>query len=94
VAISDLAMSGEPTEPGSFSVADNIRAAPAGIRFAIVRGTDDRYRTADSGLLAAGQARIDKWSVPWGGHSMSNIILAGPFVERAMRWLLAPRGQP
>lgn len=88
VAVSDLTMSGEPEEPGSFSVAENIRATPAAIRFAIVRGTDDRYRTADSALLVAGGARIDKWSVPWGGHSMSNIILAGPFVERAMRWLL------
>jgi pimeloyl-ACP methyl ester carboxylesterase len=88
VAISDLTMSGEPEEPGSFSVAENIRASSPAIRFAIVRGTDDRYRTADSALLAAGGARVDRWSVPWGGHSMSNIILAGPFVERAIGWLL------
>ncbi len=93
IAVSDLALAGEPTEPGSFSVADNIRATAPNVRFAIVRGTDDRYRTADSGLLAAGATRIDKWAVPWGGHSMSNIILAGPFVERAMSWLLAGRVQ-
>ena len=88
VAVSDLTMAGEPEEPGSFSVAANIRSAAPAIRFAIVRGTDDRYRTADSALLVAGAARIDKWSVPWGGHSMSNIMLAGPFVERALGWLL------
>ncbi len=93
VAVSDLTMSGEPEEPGSFSVAENIRAAPPAIRFAIVRGTDDRYRTADSALLVAGGARIEKWSVPWGGHSMSNIILAGPFVERALSWLLSASGR-
>jgi pimeloyl-ACP methyl ester carboxylesterase len=39
VAVSDLTMSGEPEEPGSFSVAENIRAASPAIRFAIVRGT-------------------------------------------------------
>ena len=93
VAISDLTMAGEPEEPGSFSVAENIRAASPTIRFAIVRGTDDRYRTADSALIAAGASRIDKWSVPWGGHSMSNIILAGPFVERALSWLLGASGK-
>jgi predicted alpha/beta hydrolase family esterase len=92
VAVSDLTMSGEPEEPGSFSVAENIRTAPPALRFAIVRGTDDRYRTADSALLVAGASRIDKWSVPWGGHSMSNIILAGPFVERAVSWLLSGSG--
>jgi pimeloyl-ACP methyl ester carboxylesterase len=93
VAVSDLAMSGEPEEAGSFSVAENIRAAAPAVRFAIVRGTDDRYRTADSALLVAGGARTDKWSVPWGGHSMSNIMLAGPFVERAMVWLLGASGK-
>ena len=58
------------------------------MRVAIVRGTDDRFRSVDPDLLKAGGGRIDKWSVPWGGHSMSNILLAGPFVERALAWTL------
>jgi pimeloyl-ACP methyl ester carboxylesterase len=87
--LSDIANRSAPSEPGSYSVADNIAALPAAVRVAIVRGTDDRWRAADSLLLKAGGGRIDKWSVPWGGHSMSNILLAGPFVERAVAWTLA-----
>ena len=86
--LSDIANRTAPSEPGSYSVADNIAALPAGVRVALVRGTDDRFRAADAELLKAGAGRIDKWSVPWGGHSMSNIMLAGPFVERAVAWTL------
>lgn len=85
----DIANRTAPSEPGSYSVADNIAALPAGVRVALVRGTDDRFRAIDGELLKAGAGRIDKWSVPWGGHSMSNILLAGPFVERALAWTLA-----
>jgi pimeloyl-ACP methyl ester carboxylesterase len=88
VSIADLAMSGEPTEPGSFSVADNIAALPPGERVALVRGTDDRYRSVDPEIMKAGGARIERWAVPWGGHSMRNIMLAGPFVERAVKSVL------
>lgn len=87
---SDIANRSAPSEPGSFSVAGQIAALPASVRVAIVRGTDDRFRADDDALLKAGDARIDKWSVPWGGHSMSNILLAGPFVERAVAWTLRP----
>ena len=87
--LSDVANRTAPSEPGSYSVAENIAALPVAVRVAIVRGTDDRFRAADDELLKAGGARIDKWSVPWGGHSMSNILLAGPFVERALAWTLA-----
>jgi pimeloyl-ACP methyl ester carboxylesterase len=86
--LSDIANRTAPAEPGSYSVADNIAALPASVRVAIVRGTDDRFRAADPDLLKAGAGRIDKWWVPWGGHSMSNILLAGPFVERALVWTL------
>jgi type IV secretory pathway VirJ component len=87
--LADVANRTAPSEPGSYSVAENIAALPASVRVAIVRGTDDRFRAVDDSLLKAGGARIDKWSVPWGGHSMSNILLAGPFVERALAWTLA-----
>jgi pimeloyl-ACP methyl ester carboxylesterase len=87
--LADIANTAIPTEPGSFSVAENIAALGPSVRVAIVRGTDDRFRSEDPALLNAGGTRIDKWSVPWGGHSMSNILLAGPFVERALAWTLA-----
>ena len=91
VSIADLAMSGEPTEPGSFSVAENISALPGGVRVALVRGTDDRYRSVDPELMKAGGTRMDRWPVLWGGHSMTNILLAGPFVESAVKWELQVR---
>ena len=87
--LSDIANRSAPDEPGSYSVAENIAALPPTVRVAIVRGTDDRFRAADPELLKAGGARIERWWVPWGGHSMSNILLAGPFVERAVAWTLA-----
>jgi pimeloyl-ACP methyl ester carboxylesterase len=93
VSIADLAMSGEPTEPGSFSVAENIAALAPNIRVALVRGTDDRYRSVDPELVKAGGKRMDRWAVPWGGHSMRNILLAGPFIERAISWDLQPAAE-
>ena len=86
VSIADLAMSGEPTEPGSFSVAENIASLVPAIHVSLVRGTDDRYRSVDPDLMKAGGDRMHRWAVPWGGHSMRNIFLAGPFVDRAVRW--------
>ena len=86
--LSDVANRSAPDEPGSFSVTDEITALAPGVRVALVRGTDDRFRESDAAFLRAGGTRIEKWSVPWGGHSMSNILLAGPFVERALAWTL------
>jgi pimeloyl-ACP methyl ester carboxylesterase len=91
VSIADLAMSGEPTEPGSFSVADDIAGLPGTVRVALVRGTDDRYRSVDPELMKAGGKRIERWAVPWGGHSMRNIFLAGPFIDRAVGSVLPKR---
>ena len=87
--LSDVANRSAPSEAGSYSVSENIAALPGSVRVALVRSTDDRFRAADAEFLRAGAGRIDKWSVPWGGHSMSNILLAGPFVERALAWTLA-----
>lgn len=86
--LADVANRSAPDEPGSFSVSDEITALAPGVRVALVRGTDDRFRDSDAAFLRAGGTRIEKWSVPWGGHSMSNILLAGPFIERAVAWTL------
>jgi pimeloyl-ACP methyl ester carboxylesterase len=92
VSIADLAMSGEPTEPGSFSVAENISTLAPSLRVALVRGTDDRYRSVDPELMKAGGNRMERWAVPWGGHSMRNIFLAGPFIDRAISSVMPARG--
>ena len=82
---------GDPTEPGSFSVADEIRRVPPGVRIALVRGESDRYRYADPQLIPAGGARLEHWAVPFASHSLRNLLVAGPIVENALGWTLAPR---
>jgi dienelactone hydrolase len=93
VTLSDVLDGGEPREAGSFSVAEQIAALPAPVRVALVRGQSDRYRYADSALVAAGGARIERFGVPFAGHSLKKLFLAGPAVERAMDFLL-PAGAP
>jgi hypothetical protein len=78
----------EPTEPGSFAVDSMLRAVPASVRVVIVRGDGDRYRGADSALLAArpGTRRV---GIPLAGHSMRRLLIAGPLIARAIDWAIA-----
>jgi pimeloyl-ACP methyl ester carboxylesterase len=89
--LSDRLGRGDPTEPGSFSVADVIRQVPPGVRIALVRGETDRYRDADPQLIPAGGARLQHWVVPFASHSLRNLLVAGPIVETALGWTIAPR---
>lgn len=88
VSLSDVTMTSEPTGPGSFSVADAVRAVPNAERIAIVRGVSDRYRFADSSLLSAGAPRARKFSVWFAGHSMRSLLASLPVVMRAADWLV------
>ncbi|MFL5578006.1 MAG: alpha/beta hydrolase [Gemmatimonadaceae bacterium] len=96
VTLSDLANRGDPREEGSFSVPDLVGALPRGVRVALVRGQHDAYRYADSALVAAGGARLERFPVALAGHSLKKLVLAGPAVERAMTYLVppAPSGAP
>jgi pimeloyl-ACP methyl ester carboxylesterase len=87
VSISDIMNGPEPTGPESFSVADAIAAIPAEERIAIVRGTRDDYARADSALLAAGDDRVQRFSVPFAGHSLKAIATASFETRRALAWL-------
>jgi hypothetical protein len=52
-----------------------------------VRGQQDDYRYADSAIVAAGGPRGRRYFVPFAGHSLKKLILMGPQVDRAMRFL-------
>ena len=88
VTLADLLNRAEPREPGSFSVAEQIAALPPAVRVAVVRGQHDDYRFADSALVAAGGGRIERFGVPFAGHSLKKLVLAAPVVSRAMDYLL------
>lgn len=90
VSVSDVMNGPEPTGPGSFSVAQAIATIPPEERVAIVRGTRDDYASADSALLAAGDDRIHRFSVPFAGHSLKAIVTANFETRRALDWLLVP----
>jgi hypothetical protein len=91
VTLQDVTNSSEPTEPGSFAVADEICEVPPHVRIAVIRGDKDKYRTADSAYAAEGGTRYERWMVPLAGHSMKSLTLAWPIMERAVRSLTSGR---
>ncbi len=88
VTASDLLNGPEPDGPGSFSVPVTLHEIQPAIRVAIVRGDHDKYRYADSALLAAGGNRTHSYIVPFASHSLKRIIVARPVMRQAMSWLL------
>lgn len=89
VSVSDIMNGPEPTEPGSFSVADAIGEVPGDERIAVIRGTKDKFASTDAALIAAGGDRIERFSVLLAGHSLKGLSMAGFETHRAVDWLLA-----
>ncbi len=90
ISAADLLDEAEPTGPASFSVPGTLHSIAPGVRVAIVRGSHDRYRYADSALIAAGGDRIHSYIVPFASHSLKRIIVARPVMRQALDWLLEP----
>ena len=88
VSVSDIMNGPEPTGPGSFSVPEAIAGIPPTDRVAIIRGMRDDYARVDPALLAAGHDRIQRYMVPFSGHSLKDLALASFEVRRALDWLL------
>ena len=84
VTIRDEINSGEPTEAGSFAVADQIRNTPPGVRIALMRGASDKERTSDSDFIAAGGSRMSYTIIPFASHSLKSLIIVGPMIEHAL----------
>lgn len=87
----DITDSGEPTEPGSFSVAGEVGKLVPSVRVVIVRGDHDPFRYADSGIVAAGGRRARLEIVPLAGHSLKRVILARYIVRSAADWIVSAR---
>ncbi|GJG87722.1 hypothetical protein tb265_29030 [Gemmatimonadetes bacterium T265] len=73
----------EPHERGSFAVDSQVGLLAPRVRVALVRGELDKFRYADSGLVAAG-ARL--FPVPKQHHSLKGITSAGPVVRAALQY--------
>jgi len=80
----DLANYSNPSEPGSFGAAEEISRMPPGVRVAIMRGGHDNRRAIDSGLVSAGRRRVDYRVIPFAGHSLQSLTIAGPMIESAI----------
>jgi pimeloyl-ACP methyl ester carboxylesterase len=76
--------SGEPTEPGSFAVDEQIRNTPANVRIALLRGASDKERKSDAAFIAAGGSRMSYTIIPFASHSLRSLVIAGPMIERAL----------
>ena len=88
VTIRDEINSGEPTEPGSFAVVDQIRNTPRGVRIALMRGASDKERRSDRDFIAAGGSRLSYTIIPFASHSLKSLIIVGPMIEHALDDLL------
>ena len=88
VTIRDEMNSGEPTEPGSFAVVDQIRNTPHNVRIALMRGASDKERTADRAFIDAGGSRMSYTLIPFASHSLKSLIIVGPMIERALNDLI------
>jgi len=88
VTAADLANLHEPDEPGSFSIAEQVRAIPPTLRVALIRGSHDKRMAGDSTIRAAGGTRLDYTVIPLSGHSLKALTLAGPMIGDAMDWIV------
>lgn len=74
----------------AWSTIDAARAIDPNVRIAIIRGSHDQFAVHDSAFAVAGGARLRRFSVPLAGHSLRKLLIAGPIIERAAAFLLAP----
>jgi pimeloyl-ACP methyl ester carboxylesterase len=91
VSLSDEMNLGDPTEPGSFSVVDQVRNTPKNVHIALLRGASDKERKSDLDFIAAGGSRLSYAVIPFASHSLKSLVIAGPMIERALNRLVASR---
>jgi len=71
----------------SFSTIDAVRTIDPRVRIALVRGAHDPFRGHDSAFVAAGGNRLRRFEIPMAGHSLGTLLVAGPLISRAVRFL-------
>jgi pimeloyl-ACP methyl ester carboxylesterase len=83
----------EASGPWSFSTIDAVRDIPPGVRIAIVRGAHDPFRGHDSAFAIAGGNRLRRYEIPMAGHALGTLLVAGPLISRAVRFLTDSTGR-
>lgn len=84
-------MNREASGPWSFSTICTTAELAPNVRIALVRGAGDQFRRHDSAFVAAGGTRLGYFTVPLAGHSLRKLVIAGPIIEHAVEFLIAPR---
>jgi pimeloyl-ACP methyl ester carboxylesterase len=88
VTLMDKMNAGEPTEPGSFAIDEQIRNTPANVQIALLRGSSDKERKSDADFIAAGGGRMTYTVIPFASHSLRSLIIAGPMIEHELDRML------
>jgi len=84
-------MNHEASGRWSFSTIRATAEIAPNVRIALVRGAGDKFRRHDPAFVAAGGARLRYFTVPFAGHSLRKLVIAGPIIEHAVEFLIAPR---
>jgi pimeloyl-ACP methyl ester carboxylesterase len=81
-------MNKEASGPWSFSVVQAAHDIEPNIRIALVRSSKDPFKVHDPDFVAAGGARLRRYEIPMASHSLTTMLVAGPLISRAVRFLL------
>lgn len=71
----------------SFSTVEAVRRLDPSMRVALVRSQNDPFKQHDPEFMKAGGTRIRRFEIPLASHSLKTILVAGPLVSRALRYL-------
>jgi hypothetical protein len=83
----------EASGPWSFSTIDAVRDLDPRLRIALVRSAKDPFRVHDSAFVAAGGDRIRRFEIPMASHSLTSMLVAGPLISRALRFVTDTSGR-
>jgi pimeloyl-ACP methyl ester carboxylesterase len=87
----DYLSSALPTGPDSYAMDDLVRSIGRSMKIAIVRGASDGYGAGDPQIVAAGAGQVQRFTIPFAGHSLKKILIARYVIEQAMEWVLTPK---
>lgn len=77
----------EASGPWTFSTIEAARRIDPRVRIALVRSAHDPFRGHDPAFVAAGGERLRRFEIPMASHSLKTMLVAGPLISRAVRFL-------
>ncbi len=81
-------MNKEASGPRSFSTVRAAHDINPRVRIALVRSQHDPFKAHDPEFVAAGGDRLRRFEIPMATHSLTTMLVAGPLISRAVRFLL------